>query len=290
MRRVMACVAVMLMLCVLGGCWGSGSPGADDLEQARDAFSKGFYLEAEKGYERYLQIEPQGTYRKEAWERLSEICISIKGDLDKAVVLLEAMYLELGTDPDEAWEIMNKLGQVYTQMGNPSKALESYEKAITHTAGNPDRMFRAQMRMAELYRATGNYDLVIATLVNCAEIAPDNDAKARCLYKLAQSYSFISSWGQCKRSIDKLLELEGVSSETKALAIFLLADYYENERDYAKTRELLESISTTYPNPKVVEARLANLPVLPDKPEEPVPPANMPDPPAQDPEPAGEGI
>jgi len=290
MLRAMAYMAVVLALLALAGCSRSGSAGAEDMEQARDAYSKGFYLEAEKGYERYLQIEPQGKFRKEAWERLSEIAVNIKGDLDRAVVLLEAMYLELGTDPDEAWRIMSRLGDVYSQMGNLTKAVESYEKCLVHAAGHPDRMCQTQMRMAKLYRAMGNYDLVTATLSSCADVAPDNESKARCLYELAQSYSFISNWSQSKRALDAFLALPGVSEETRALSIFLLADIYENERNYAKTRELLESIRTSYPNPKVVETRLANLPDVGVAEEKPGPPADMDDPPAQDPEPAGEGI
>lgn len=283
-------MAVVLALLALVGCSRSGSAGAEDLEQARDAYSKGFYLEAEKGYERYLQVEPQGKFRKEAWERLSEIAVNIKGELDRAVVLLEAMYLELGTDPDEAWRIMNRLGDVYSQLGNLTKAVESYEKCLVHAAGNPERMCQTQMRMAKLYRAMGNYDLVTATLSNCADAAPNNESKAKCLYELAQSYSFISNWSQSKRAVDTLLDLPDVSDETRALSIFLLADIYENERNYAKTRELLESIRTTYPNPKVVETRLANLPDAGVEEEKPGPPPDMDDPPAQDPEPAGEGI
>lgn len=272
MKRILMLILLATAILFAVACSRDGSLDHEDIERARESYSKGFYLEAEKDYERYLQVEPQGEYRKEAWDRLSEIAVNIKGDLDRAVVLLEAMYLELGTYPDDAWRIMDQLGDVYSQLGNRAKAIESYEKCLVHAIDSPKNTYITQLRMAKLYRSMGNYELVAATLENCADSAIDNESKAHCLYELAQSYSFISNWNQSKRALESLLELDDVSEESHVLAVFLLADIYENERNYAKTKELLESILTTYPNPKVIESRLASLPYIPPPEPAPVPP------------------
>lgn len=274
MKRFILLIILATAMIFAVACSHESSPGAEDIDRAREAYSKGFYLEAEKNYERYLQIEPQGEYRKEAWDRLSEIAVTIKSDYDRAVVLLEAMYLELGTDKDAAWRIMFQLGEVYAELGNPQKAIEAFEKCLIHASGTPEYSYKTQLRMAKLYRGMGNYDLVAATLENCADSATDSETKALCLYELAQSYSFISSWNQAKKALENLLELDGVSQDSHALAVFLLADIYENERDYAKAKDLLESILTTYPNPKVVESRLTNLPDTPLPSLPAIPPAN----------------
>jgi tetratricopeptide (TPR) repeat protein len=263
MKRIILLILLATAMIVAVACSRESSPGGDDIERARTAYSKGFYLEAEKDYERYLQVEPQGKFRKEAWNKLSKIAIAIKGDLDRAVVLLEAMYLELGTDDDVAWKIMYQLGDVFAELGNFPKALESFEKCLLHATNSPKHTYKTQLRMARLYRSMGNYDLVSGILENCANSDIDSESKANCLYELAQSYSFISNWNQSKKAIESLLALDKVSEETKALALFLLADIYENERNYIKTKEILESILTTYPNPKVVESRLSSLPYIP---------------------------
>jgi len=265
-------ILILIAVTMMAACTTDTSPGADDIERARDAYSKGFYLEAEKDYERYLQVEPQGEFRKEAWERLSEISVTIKGDYDRAVVLLEAMYLELGEDPEMAWKIMFQLGDVYAELGNRAKAIDSYEKCLMHATDAPDKVYKTQLRMALLYRKMGSYDLVASTLENCADSARDVDAKSHCLYELAQSYSFIGSWHQARKTLETLLDVPDITEETRALSIFLLADIYEHERDYRKTKELLESILETYPNRKVVESRLANLPDVPPEPIPLVPP------------------
>jgi len=274
MRRLLIVIVLLATMLVGWGCKQGGSSGNEDIEYARDSYSRGLYLEAEKSYERYLQVEPQGEFREEAWNRLSEIAVTIKEDYDRAVVLLEAMYLELGTDPDAAWRIMFQLGNVYANLGNKPKAIESFEKCLVHAAGSPEHTFTTQLRMAKLYRSMGNYEMVAVTLENCADSAVSNEDKARCLYELAQSYSFISNWNQSKRALDQLLALNDISTERHALAVFLLADIYEYERNYTKTKELLESILTTYPNPKVVESRLANLPYVAPIEILPIPPEN----------------
>ena len=211
---------------------------------------RGFYLEAEKDYERYLQIEPQGEFRKEARDRLSEIAVTIKGDHDRAVVLLEAMYLELGEDSNQAWKIMFQLGEVYAELGNRPKAIESFEKCLIHAEGNPEHVYRTQLRMARLYRDMGSYDLVASTLENCADSAFEPEAKARCLYELAQSYSFISGWVQARKALEELLEIQGLSEETHALAVFLLADIYEHERDYGQDQRIAGVHFDHIPKPK----------------------------------------
>jgi tetratricopeptide (TPR) repeat protein len=272
MRRILVLILLAATVLTVAACSSPSSPGQEDIERARDSYSKGFYLEAEKDYERYLQVEPQGKFRKEAWDRLAEIAVSIKGDYDRAVVLLEAMYLELGDDPDTAWKIMFQLGEVYSELGNTAKAIEAFEKCLDQARGNPEHTYKTQLRMARLYRSMGSYDLVAATLENCADSAADDEAKAKCLYELAQSYTFISSWSQAEKALDSLLKLKNISAETRSLAVFLQADIAENDRDYAKARKLLESILHTYPNPKVVETRLANLPEVVPEPLPLVPP------------------
>ena len=168
---------------------------------------------------------------------------------------------------------MFQLGEVYSELDNTPKAIEAFEKCLIHGADSPEHTYRTQLRMARLYRNMGSYDLVAVTLENCADSAQDTESKARCLYELAQSYTFISSWTQAAKALEQLLDLKDITDETRALAVFLLADIYENERNYAKTRSLLESILTTYPNPKVVETRLSNLPEVPVPPLPLVPPS-----------------
>ncbi len=92
MKSIILFIMLAVVTFLTAACSGESSSGTEDIERARDSYSRGFYLEAEKDYERYLQVKPQGQFRKEAWERLSEIAVTIKGDLDRAVVLLDYFF------------------------------------------------------------------------------------------------------------------------------------------------------------------------------------------------------
>ena len=255
MRRILLFILAGAML-VAPACSGNSTPGGDELAAARAAYAQGLYLESEAGYERYLQREPQGAFRREAWERLVEVSLTIKKDLDQAAVLQEAMFLELGSDTANAWPILFRLGDTYDQLGNKAKALETFEKCMTFADNDPERLYQTQLRMAELFRSQGNFTLVVETLEHCADLAVGDEEKAKCLYKLGQSYGFISSWNQAQKTLESALELKQLSEESRALIVFLLADMMELQGDIGKARELLLSIQNTYPNPKVIESRL----------------------------------
>lgn len=257
MNRLSILLLAVLLLC--SAACGNDSGTKSNLEAARDAYSKGFYLEAETGYERYLQLQPQGEFRTEAWNRLLDISLNIKGDLERSVALLDAMSLELGNDKAAAWQVMFQLGEIYDRMGKRQKSIEAFEKALMLAIDMPGETVQTQLRMARVYRSLGNYDLVMDTLMNCSRNAQSDADKARCLYELAQSSSLINNWGMVRQSIEELLLLKGVDEEMQAMATFLLAEAYEDERRYAEAISLLKSIQDTYPNPKVVEARLKAL-------------------------------
>jgi len=79
-----ACALVLAVQLSLTACdRGGGSGPAQDLAIARESYSAGYFLEAETAYERYLQSDPQGKHRLEAWTRLVEICSGVKGDPDR---------------------------------------------------------------------------------------------------------------------------------------------------------------------------------------------------------------
>lgn len=258
MARAGLCLLLVLAL-FLPACGRSEPPAGPDIEAAREAFSRGFYLEAETGYERYLQKEPKGRLRREAWNRLLEISLHVKGDVDRSIMLLEAMYLEFGSDPASSADMLVLLGDLYEQQGNHAKAQESWEKSLEGMQGDPAKSVPVLIRLARAKRGQRDFDGAQEALERCAAMADDPELKARCLYESAQNYSFTQSYGRARTTLEELLALPGVSSENRALAIFLLVDVCEHEGRIADARKLLESIRNTYPNPLVIEARLESL-------------------------------
>ncbi len=256
MVRASACLLLLVLL--LPGCFRREEAAPPDVEAAREALSKGFYLEAETSYERYLQKDPQGAFRHEAWDRLLDISMNVKGDVDRSVMLLESMVLEFGGASGAGAEALFLLGDLYEQQGNRAKAMEAWEKCLK-LVEDPEKSVQVRIRLARAQRNQRNFEAAQETLSRCAGEAPTPELKARCLYESAQNDTFTQSFGRAKASLEELLALQGLSEETRALAVFLLVDIYEQEDRVPEARKLLESIRTTYPNPLVVEARLKSL-------------------------------
>lgn len=259
-QRVALILALLASLgCLLAGCSAPGSSERSDLEEVRTAYMNGFYIEAKDGYERYLQRYPKGENRLEAWERLLEIALNVKGDLDRSIVLLEAMILEYGEKSNSAWTLMFQLGELYDQRGDRTKALDTWQKCLELSGDDQQRKVETLLRMAGVHRVLRNYERALTLLQQCEELAPDGPTRARCQYEEAQTYSFMQSWGQAKEVLEVIMADGVADKDTQALAAFLLADVYEQEMDYDRARELFHSIEDTYPNPKVIQIRLKNM-------------------------------
>ncbi len=259
--RAVARALVLAAFVLAAAACDRGAPTgpALDLALARDAYAGGYFLEAETAYERYLQADPQGKHRLEAWTRLVEISSGVKGDPDKAVTLLETATLEYNNRPEVNWPLLFRLGELYEQQGQRKKAVEAWGRCLDTANGDAAKAVQAQLRMAVADRAMGKHDLAVDLLTQAITQTRDPETKSRAMYELAQTYAVTWNWAKAKAILEEILNMEKAPQDTKVMSAFLLADAYESERNIPKARELLTSLKDTYPNPEVIVARLATL-------------------------------
>jgi len=256
---------LLLSLALLvGACSGRDKEG-EALLKARQAYSEGQFSEAEGIYEAYLQSNPQGSERWEAWNRLLDISLSVRVDYEKASRLLDAMYLEFGDDRARAGELVVKLADVYETLRMWDKAVESWQKALTLHQQSPARLAESHWRLAKIHQRRREYDLATEALYSCWYVAQDTATKAHCKYELAQTFGYMKKWDDAKKLLEEIRAMPDVDPERHALATFMLADILESEQDYAGAQDLLAAIHATYPNPMVIDARLEHLAKLQKK-------------------------
>jgi tetratricopeptide (TPR) repeat protein len=261
LSRIIALACALAALVVLAAGCDRGAPTgpALDLKLARDAYAGGYFLEAETAYERYLQADPHGKHRLEAWSRLVEISSGVKGDPNKAVTLLETATLEYNNRPDTNWPLLFRLGELYEQQGSRRKAVDTWGRCLDTAGGDTAKIVTVQMRMAVADRAMGKHDLAIDLLTQSIKQARDPETKSRAMYELAQTYAVTWNWAKTKAILEDILKIDKAPQDTKIMSTFLLADAYEAERNLPKARELLLSLKDTYPNPEVIVSRLNSL-------------------------------
>ncbi len=249
---------MLVFLLFLSSC--GGSSGEDQsVEEARQAFASGQYLESEKLYERYLQINPKGTARWESWNRILDVTLHVRDEPRKAIALMEAIYLEYGDDEAKAWSLLTRLAGLYEGMRYWDKAVDAWQQALGLPNLSSADSAEVRLRLAGIYRHMRDYDLAQDTLALCVEEAADPEVRATCLYDLAQIQADLHITAKAEGLLLEIMAEPDLSRERKALAGFALADLYEAAQELDKAEELLKSILQDYPNPKAVEVRLRDL-------------------------------
>ncbi len=270
-------LAIFVVLCLLCGC-NQKQNDAGDIDAARVAYANGNFTEAERIYESYLQYNADGSYRWEAWNRLLDISLNVLGNYDKSTSLLEAMSLEFSHDPEQSWKLSVKLAQLQEDAKQWNEAIGTWQSALEIDGLDDSHYPEVYLHMARIYRRQHAIDLAEEALKACEADASLPDTRALCLYELAQTLEYMqrrieaqsialtpaqvrafdpkTNQERIKELLLKIMNLEGVESERKALAGFMLAEVYENMNMVPKAIELLQSIRDIYPNPKVVDVRL----------------------------------
>jgi len=249
---ILLCFTLLLFAC-------SSGLGESQLAQAEQEYTQGNFLKAEALYELYIQANPQGSQRWEAWNKLVEICITITRNHKKAAQLLEAMQLEYSDDPVRQVELAWSLAEVYTTLHDWDKGAETWQVLLDQKDLSAEQVAKIHWNLGKIYQYQGRYGMAKDSMLACMEKTTDTEYGTRCMYELAQAYSLLKNRDQAKLWLEKIIAQEGVDTETHALSVYLLSEVLENEGQIARARALLLSIKATYPNPKVIETRLQQL-------------------------------
>lgn len=255
MKRLIVIILASLLLTVQG-CENSTESVPEVIVKARTNFISGYYADSEKGFERYLQDNPQGKYRLEAWNHLVKIASEVRHDSERGAAILEAMYLEFGHRKDLAAVMKRQLAEMYIRGNHLKTAVEALEKSLEFPDQPQEQLDSTRFMLAETFRKLRNYDLAIYTYNDIVESTADTKSEARSLYEMAHTLTLIQAWERAESELDKLIKMEGVPEDIHAEAVFMLADIYEHRHEYKKAAELLETVVDTYPNPYAVRYKL----------------------------------
>lgn len=255
MRRCLIIIFTSLLLMVQG-CEKPADNTSEVIEKARTNFISGFYVDSEKGFERYLQDNPQGDYRLEAWDYLVRIAAEVRHDSERGAAILEAMYLEFGHKPELAAKMKRQLAEMYIRNNQYKIAVEALEKSLEFPGQPQKQLDETRVLLAETFRKLRNYDLAIYTYNDLADSTKNPTTRSRALFEMAHTLTLIQAWERAESELVKLIKMDGVPEDIHAEAAFMLADIYEHRHEYKRAAELLEKVVDTYPNPYAVRFKL----------------------------------
>jgi tetratricopeptide (TPR) repeat protein len=154
---------------------------------------------------------------------------------------------------------MDRLAQQYEQARNYEGAVELWGRLVKD-AESPVVQRAASLRhLARIYLRRLEFEPARDALTLCMEMEIPQSAKSNCQYDLADLYMIMDDMDSGIRELRSLLEQEGVDDDKRVLSIFMLADALEQQGNRESALGLFETIRFSYPNVRVVEARIEYL-------------------------------
>ncbi len=260
MRRILS----LTLFCFLfafaaGGCSdypGPGRKGQDDLQDAREFMRQRDFIEAEKSFERYLRHNPEGESRWEVWAKLVDIAQDIRHDTRSAQELLEAMLLEYENDAYRLRAIRERLGGEYERSRNYARAMTLYGELAADEGATALQRSAGYRGLSRIYLRRLEFSLAEESLKACLQLNLAPGLAARCRYELAGVYMVMEKTDESIAELRAVLDQGGADEALRVETVFNLADALEQKGDVKQAQAMFESILETYPNRKVIEARL----------------------------------
>lgn len=251
-----SCV-IILFLPSLGGCDGSAML-ADDLTLAREAYTERNWPAAERLLERYLRNEQNPEKRWQAWELMLKALNASSQEPRASLECLEAMLVEYENDDQ-------RLAVILAQMGKYNKVLRYYDKAANDWSAYVDlagitdaERVEGYRNLAEMQFGQRHFEAGEEALQQCLALpVPDHD-KLYCMLDLADANLARERWQEVADLCQQILDSEP-DDKVFGMAGYLRGDALEQMGRHREALRQFELARDSYPNPAVMDNRIANL-------------------------------
>ncbi len=249
--------AILLFLGFLNAC-DFVETKVDDLVEAKSAMESREWLYAERLLERYLNVEENADKRWEAWQALIALSEHTGAHAEIVRLYYDNMLQEFLDDEQRKKLVLYDLAQLLVEVKDFDTAIDTWTTYLGLSDLSTKDIYNATMHTIEIYLHTGQFEAAENALYNCLGLEISPQESAICLYELADLKAERGALQEAKDLATQVLEMD-IYPLTRGQATFLLGDIAEQEEDYAMARTLFEQSKEFYPNPLVVESRLAHL-------------------------------
>ncbi len=249
-------IAIFALLNLLVACEFEAT--TDDLMEAKVAMESREWIYAERLLERYLNVEENADKRWEAWQALIALSEHTGAHAEIVRLYYENMLQEFLDDAQRKKIVLYDLAQLLAEIKDFESAIDTWTVYLGLNDLSTEEVYDATRHTIEIYLHTGQFEAAENSLYNCLglEISPQDSAI--CLYELADLKAERGALQEAKDLATQVLEMD-VYPLTRGQATFLLGDIAEQEEDYTKAQSFFEQSKEFYPNPLVVESRIAQL-------------------------------
>ncbi|OXS28023.1 MAG: hypothetical protein BCS36_01460 [Desulfovibrio sp. MES5] len=254
---------VCLLWCLCFWLVGCDSPAlkGDDLSQAREAVSQRQWSLAERLLERYLresQDSQDADSRWEAWQQLLVVVNAAGQEPRASLEYLETMQEEYLDDDARSAVILQRMAEVYEGLHRYERAVDMWNAYIGLGGLSAQQVLEGYRRLAAMQFSLRRFDAGEDTLQQCLALPLADHDKIMCMYDLADQNMARERWQEVSDLSQQILDSDP-DQNVRGLAGYLLADALEQLGKNSEALKQFELARDAYPNPSVIDNRIAHL-------------------------------
>lgn len=230
----------------------------DDLSAARTAVSLRDWSLAERLLERYLREARDADLRWEAWQQLL-VVLNAAGQEPRATLeCLETMLAEFADNDARSAVILRRMGEVNEGLRRYGRAADAWNAYIGLAGLSSEQTVDGYRRLAAMQFNLRRFDAGEDTLQQCLALPLADHDKIMCMYDLADQNMARERWQDVADLCQQILDSDP-DKILRGLAGYLLADALEQLGKGKEALKNFELARDDYPNPSVVDNRIAHL-------------------------------
>ena len=230
--------ALVLWACLAVGCE-QNALLADDLSAARTAVAERNWPLAERLLERCLREEQSPDKRWEAWQQLLTVVNSANPEARATLDYLEAMLAEYADDDARVKLVLERMGRLNESLRRYERAADAWSAYIGLAGLTPRETVEGYRHLASVQFSQRRFEAGEETLQQCLNMARER-------------------WQEVADLCQQILD-SGPDKELRGLSGYLLGDALEQLGKGAEALKQFELARDEYPNPSVMDNRIAHL-------------------------------
>ena len=247
---------VLLCCCLLVAC--ERTPLGDDYSEARSAAAAHEWTRAERLLERFLRESEDPDKRWEAWQLLLTVANATGVTSRVQLEYLDTMLEEFADSDARCKDILRRMGQLVERQRRYERAVDVWSAYLDLEGLSAQDSVEGYRHLAAVNFRLHRYEAAEDALQQCLGLPADDKDKLPCMYDLADQGAARERWQEAADLSQQILDSHP-DDELRGLTLFLLGDALEQLGRVDEALTYFEQAREIYPNPDVVENRVAYL-------------------------------
>lgn len=251
-------VLLLILMCAMTLSCRIEELGGDDLEAANRAYIERNLTLTERLLERYLREEKDPDKRWEAWSLLLQTVNANNQEARVSLEFLDAMLDEYENDQARLPSILADMGKFNELLHHYNRAADAWSAYVELAEISDAERVEAYRKLAAMQFVQRHFEAGEETLQQCLALPLADHDKISCMLDLADANMTRERWEEVDNLCQQIFDSEPDAS-IYGMAGYLRGDALEQMGHEKEAIAQFEAVREAYPNPAVIENRIAHL-------------------------------